>query len=371
MKAKKILKYAAVVLVYVTVFAVLQQLFVPKYMRELYDGALPAEYYESGMNHSVVFVGDCEVYQTFSPPELFREFGITSYIRGGASQSIWQNYWILRDTLRFAETPPQVVVMPVLEMRRGEPVREEFNRLNIDGMRLSPDKWGMIQSSMLPEESALSYIFPLLRYKDRWSDLSDEDIEFFLTRERVGFNGYLMNCTTDATGFIPPPPRLDDYTLPKKSMEYLDKIRALCEENNITLILTKAPTLTTDWYDQWDEQIEQYAAEHGLHYYNLRRLNGEAADGTSDVGWDKALHTQNRGQTLNVFGAEAVTRWLGRTLRELEAAGELAPLTDHRETQGLAAEWWQMIEEYEAHKVAQLSDIEQFGEIRTITRKSK
>ena len=67
----------------------LNALFMPKYMSDIPEGALIAEYYKEETDHDVVFIGDCEVYENFSPDLLWREYGVTSYIRGSAQQLIW------------------------------------------------------------------------------------------------------------------------------------------------------------------------------------------------------------------------------------------------------------------------------------------
>ncbi|MCL1881527.1 MAG: SGNH/GDSL hydrolase family protein [Oscillospiraceae bacterium] len=359
-----ICKYLAVILVYTLVFLGLQRLFVPKFMSEVFDGALIGEYYSSLRNHSVIFIGDCEVYQNFSPPELFREHGITSHIRGAPSQTLWQSYWILRDTLRFAETPPEVVVLSVLAMRRGEPTSEPYNRLNIDGMRFSPDKFGAINSSMLEEESLISYAFPLFRYKDRWRELSNDDFRYFFVARQVGFNGYLMRSETVPVTRVPTPRRLDEYYFPDITWEYLERIRKLCYKNGIELVLTKAPTAFPHWHDGWDELIRDYADEHSLQFFSLGRMN---ENGELPEPIDLQFHTPNAGLHMNVFGAEILSRWLGKELRSNQAFDHLE-LPDHRNTAEIAKKWEQLIYEYDNHRTTQLAEFEQYGEIRTITR---
>ena len=58
-----------------------QLLVVPKYMSENREGALVAEYYGETASHDVLFLGDCEVYESITPPTLWEEYGITSYVR--------------------------------------------------------------------------------------------------------------------------------------------------------------------------------------------------------------------------------------------------------------------------------------------------
>ena len=119
MKAKKFPKWPAAVAVLAIVMIValffLQKLLMPKYMSDIVEGALVEEYYQETTDHEVIFVGDCEVYENFSPIEMYRDYGITSYIRGSAQQLAWQSYYLLEDTLRY-ETP-KVAVFNVLALK--------------------------------------------------------------------------------------------------------------------------------------------------------------------------------------------------------------------------------------------------------------
>ena len=55
---------------------------------------------------------------------------------------------------------------------------------------------------------------------------------------------------------MPDPIPLPDYSFAQVCWDYLEKIRSLCEDNGIQLILVKAPTLYPAWYPQWEEQID-------------------------------------------------------------------------------------------------------------------
>ena len=116
---KRILKWGGIALIWVGAFFLLQALLVPKYMDGIPDGALVREYYQETTEHDVIFVGDCEVYENFSPITLWENYGVTSYIRGSPQQLIWHSYYTLKDTLE-RETP-KVVVFNVLSMQYSEP----------------------------------------------------------------------------------------------------------------------------------------------------------------------------------------------------------------------------------------------------------
>ena len=61
---------------------------------------MTAEYYDETLDHDVLFVGDCELYENISPIKLWQDHGITSYIRGSAQQLVWQSYYLLEDALK-------------------------------------------------------------------------------------------------------------------------------------------------------------------------------------------------------------------------------------------------------------------------------
>ena len=107
----------------------------------------------------------------------------------------------------------------------------------------------------------------------------------------------------------------------------------LCEEHGTQLILVKAPTLSPIWYDEWEEQMEQYAQEHGLLYFNfLEKIDEIGIDWNTDT-YDQGLH-------LNVYGAEKLSRYFGKILSE-----ELG-VKDHRGEEETARKWEQKCETY-------------------------
>lgn len=304
---KKWIRIIVTIGITVILFFVLQELMMPKYMNTSKEGALIGEYYDSMMNHDVIFVGDCEVYENFSPVTLWNYYGINSYIRGSASQTIWQSYYILKDT--FEREQPKVVVFNVLSMQYEQPVSEAYNRMNIDGMKLSKNKIDAAKASMTEEEDLITYLFPLLRFHSRWKELSEEDWTYLFRRDRISYNGYLMQTGIQAATVIPEEKPLSDYGFSEKCYDYLDKIRELCEKNNAELVLIKAPSLYPCWYEQWDEQIADYAEEHEIGYYNL-------LEEIEQIGIDYETDTYDGGMHLNVSGAEKLSVYFGQILRE-------------------------------------------------------
>lgn len=304
-RVKKLTAYVMVLCAAVLGLSLLQRLVMPKYMSDVVEGAMIAEYYKEEKNHDVIFIGDCELYENISPVTLWEEYGINSYIRGSAQQLIWQSYYLLEDTLRYEK--PQVVVFNVLSMKYDEPQSEAYNRMTLDGMKLSPAKIKSIQASMTKEENMLEYLFPVLRYHSRITELTKEDFTYLFRRDKVTHNGYYMRVDVKAAGDVPEGKPLGNYQFGEKAYAYLDKMADLCEQEGIELVLVKAPSLYPYWYDEWDAQMVEYAEERGLKYYNFLEKSQE-------IGLDFSKDTYDGGLHLNLSGAEKMSRYFGEIL---------------------------------------------------------
>ena len=326
----------------------LQALVMPKYMTETPEGALIGEYYRETSGHDVLFIGDCEVYETYSPVTLWEEYGIPSWVRGSAQQTVWQSYYLLEEMLRY-ETP-KVVVFNVLAMKYDTPEstgsdtrREAYNRMTLDAMKWSGSKWRAISASMTAEErqgeGMLTYLFPILRFHDRWRELGREDFGYLFHREAVSHNGYLMRTEVVAfQGGLPEaPPRQPSFG--ENSWYYLNKMEALCRERGIQLVLVKAPNPMPVWWESWDDAVRDYAEEKGLLYLNAQVCQEE-------IGIDWSRDTYDGGYHLNVYGAEKTTRWLGGILAQRFG------LPDRREEPERAALWAERAARYEKAKEA-------------------
>lgn len=285
---KQFLKILCVILVFVLFFLLITRLLEPKYMTDLVEGSMIAEYYQETGKHDVIFIGDCEVYANFSPMVLYQEEGITAYIRGTSQQLLWQSYGILKETLK--QEKPKVVVFNVNALRYGEPVSEAYNRLTLDKMKWSKEKVEMIQASMTEEENFVSYVFPILRYHARFSQLTSEDFTYFAKEKKNTHNGFLINQHVKPAGSLPTKKRLPSYDFPENTMAYLEKMANLCKENGIEFVLIKAPSLYPYWYEEYNEQIVSFAQKHDLDYYNLKEVAEEIGiDYTTDT-YDGGLH---------------------------------------------------------------------------------
>ena len=301
------LRIFIIILVFIILFLFFSRLLEPKYATSLVEGSMISQYYNEPKDHEVIFIGDCEVYANFSPLVMYEEQGIKSYIRGSSQQLIWQSYYILEETLKY-ETP-KVVIFNVNSMRYSEPVSEAYNRLTIDYMKWSKQKFDIINASMTEEENIWYYIFPILRYHSRYDELTSEDFEYLFKRKDNTFNGFLVNKNIKPVESLPTKRPLGNYQFADICYEYLDKITKLCKDNEIKLVLIKAPSLYPYWYDEYDKQIQEYAEKNDVDYYNLKNY-------VDEIGIDFSVDTYDAGLHLNLTGATKLSKFFAKILKE-------------------------------------------------------
>ena len=346
---KKLLAIVLTIVITISGLWFATRLFMPKYMHGILEGAMIGEYYDDPTDHNVVFIGDCELYENISPVYLWENFGINSYIRGSAQQLIWQSYYLAEETVE--REHPDVIVFNVLSMKYNTPQNEAYNRMTLDGMKWSSSKVDSIKASMTEEESMVEYMFPLLRYHSRWSDLNADDFNYLFHRDKVTFNGYYMRVDEKpADDNIPKGRPIIDYQFGDTAYQYLDKLTKLCKDNGIELILVKAPSLFPYWYPQWDKQIEDYAAANDLTYINF-------LDYQDSIGLDWDKDTYDGGLHLNLSGAEKLSEYFGQIL------SNDFNVPDRRGEEDLEKYWDGVIERYDAEIQRQTTNLEKYGSV--------
>ncbi len=345
---KKFLAIALTIVIAISGLYVATKLLEPKYMSGILEGAMIEEYYDDPTDHNVVFVGDCELYENISPVYLWENYGINSYIRGSAQQLIWQSYYLAEETVKLEK--PDIIVFNVLSMKYNEPQNEAYNRMSIDGMRWSKSKIDNINASMTDEEHFVDYVFPLLRYHSRWSDLNSDDFEYLFHRNKVSFNGYYMRVDVKAAENVPEGKPLADYQFGDNAYLYLDKLTKLCKDNDVKLILVKAPTLYPYWYDEWDKQMVDYAKANDLTYINFLGLQDEMG-----IDWD--TDTYDGGLHLNLSGAEKMSEYFGKVL------SEEFKVPDRRGEKELDDYWDGVIKRYNAEIERQNKNLLEYGSV--------
>ncbi len=342
MLKKRILPIVAFLLTLSLAFFGAQVLLVPHDPLANPESALIGEFTDGFGEQDVLFLGDCEMYESFSTVTLWQEYGIDAWSCGSPQQLMWHSYAMLCQA--FEAGSPSVVVLGVYGLRYGEPQSEAYNRMAYDGLRKDLSLFPLIRDAMTEGESLLSYYLPLLRYHDRWDQLTWRDITLLFEQEQpVSYNGYLLQSgvvpdadgIADHAGALP----LTEPEFGEMALDYFDRIVMLCEQNGAQLILVKAPTdsWTYPWYEEWEAQTVALAQEYGLPYYNL--LNN-----IEEIGLDLTTDTYDAGLHLNVDGAEKTAQYFGKILQEQHS------VPDRSKDATRAEAWKGTVQRYEQQK---------------------
>ena len=291
---------------------------VPQY---LYNDIWPTtatlkEFYQLKRNTAdVLFVGSSHAMCAFNPQVLYNDYGITSYNLSSEEQTLFVSYFWLKEALRYQK--PKAVILDTCMLFYYYPdsafnMLEAKLRKSIDAMRPSPVKWEAIQDicRLDKSQSALSYWFPALRFHTRWTKLERND---FLKRElssHEALKGYsIQGGYCGISDYAPFEGSESDDTMETLPLmeEYLDKIAALCEQNDTKLILIATPFLF-DTIGKYNT-TQQYADKHGIAYYDLNEssLCYSQLNYSFEIDNVDALHA-------NAWGAQEITIFVGNLL---------------------------------------------------------
>jgi hypothetical protein len=337
---RKIISSAIFLLIFCLIFSSLQELLKPKW-GEGTGGAretLNANgfYDEPKDSIDVIFYGSSYCFFAVSPLKVWQEYGITSYVRGSANQSMFLTYYTFKESLKYQS--PKVVVIEIGQVvNEFDPIKDEWiARRGLDYLRLSDTKAEAILDLDIEgsQQSYMDYFFPLLRYHSRWSDLQFSDFDYYDWEPHNAYKGQYTGVSIYKyqwpEGFMLPTDEVFD--IPEKSLKYLDKIAQLCKESGIELVLLKSPM--DGWTYAKYNSIQQLADKYEVPYfdYNLpENISAISLNPASDFHYNQ-WH-------LRVTGADKLSVHLGKYLKENY------DLPDHRDDSAYAT-WHTDLEQY-------------------------
>ena len=247
------------------------RVFIPKWLdnKDNMHTWITRGFYEEEKNSlDVLFLGNSDVYRGISPIILWDDHGIASYAYAASGQRLWTAYYMLKEALLYQK--PKVVVFDVDAVFSNNDSSKANYRKVFDNMKNNKVKYEAINDKIykFTFEEKISFYFPIIRYHSRYNELTKEDFKYAFYNYHFAYKGL------DMVTRIKPYKNGYDYMQKTKDVEisdkvkkYLDGIVKLCKDNNV--------------------EIE---------------------------GFDWKTDTYDGGDHLNVFGAEKVTRYLGKYL---------------------------------------------------------
>ena len=345
MKLKKICICLLKVLLIIFLVLSFNLIMMPKYINENQDGRIIAEMYREKISPDVVFIGSSTVYSGISPVALYEGFGLTSYILASSSQTSWDSYYVLEESLKhFA---PKLVVFDIGFLTTEEDYVEEVsNRKLFDYMRPSLNKYRAVNAAMSEEiESISSYAFPVLRYHTRYNDLSFDDFKYAFYKPNVTYNGYIMSLLMSAE--LPEERSMAeaaDFVLNNKNRDYLMRIITLCKDKDIDLLLIKTPSYQAKWGYNFETEINNVAIANNLTYIDFDLYS-------NDMDINYYTDSPDNGGHLNLLGAEKFSYYLGNILMSS------FDIPDRRVDEKYKSIWEEKVTRYEDDKAKKIEEL--------------
>lgn len=231
-----------------------------------------------------VFIGDSEVYHSFIPLNIWRDYGITSYDVSSPSQMLVYSMEFLKKT--FENQSPKIVFLETNAIFRKSYLEDEITY-------------------------KAEQIFPVFRYHDRWKNLQLKDfsatVEYTANENNKGY--YFTKKSKPATDkAIKEYMKYSDVSAPilSTNRKYLNGIAKFCKNHGAKLVLISTPS-TKNWNYQRHNAMEAVSKDLGVDYIDTNLLRDDIP-----IDWKK--DTKDKGDHLNYNGAVKLTDYVGKYL---------------------------------------------------------
>lgn len=246
-----------------------------------------AVYTERDNSLDVIAIGNSDIYAAYTPMQLWKDYGLASYVCGEPGQRVYEAYYLLKSVLEHQS--PKVVVYETDEIFQNANPAKEREKVIFAGLA---DK------------------FPVFQYHNRWKMIKPED---FTGKVKYTFDnfwkGFRYTDQVDAyLGKRYMRKRKRNTKIDPIPRYYLDKIVALCRDKGIQLVFVEVPSANS-WNYKRHHTVAQYAKENEIPFLDLNKPGKEyKVDWSSD--------TRDKGDHMNYIGARKVTAYLGKYLKK-------------------------------------------------------
>ena len=284
-----------------TIIIICMSLFTASEILKVKDSDIKyASFYENKDDFDVLFYGSSIVHYGIYPMELWNEYGITSYNMGNNSERLYMTYYTLLNSLDYASPESVVVDLSGLGWAGQKSDGTLKDHGFLDSLPLSINKVKSIYE-VFEEGRRLEFILPSTVYHGRWEELSKAD--FVVSKAYT----YGADILTHIEGLNKPTrDRYNEsrYDNPESEEETLLKIKDLCEERDIQLILIFMPYEVRGGDQKLREYAKEFATKNDIVYYDFQEME--------IVDWENGFSDESH---MNYRGARVFTSYLGELLK--------------------------------------------------------
>ena len=323
---KNVIKIFAFLGVFAFLVLYIQYIFMPNwnFSPELDEGETDRymNFYEQTPDSLDYLVfGPSHSYYSVNPMLIYSETGLRGFNLGGPSQSVNLSYYWMVEACKY-QSPSYVFldVGALLYTKADHDAHKNANAKELLYMQPSLNKLYAIMNCRSAGQSAAELLFPIIQFHTRWNELSEDDWDkntesYYLKGAYISFKSELntnkaefnmnqavsyelfddsSNCTREKL------------TVSPENANYFTLIFQLCQENNITLVPVKFPTMTWDSYKS--EVVSTFLQQYGLTLLDI----SSGAD--MNIVWAK--DTCDSGMHTNYYGSTKTSHYLANYLEK-------------------------------------------------------
>ena len=243
------------------------------------------------VNFDIIYLGSSHIYSNIDTKLIEDKTGYNVYSISTSSQKMSQNYYLLREAMKYDDI--KVVVLEMYSLYNKKPHNTQIKSRIASKMRWSKNKVDYL-INVFGYPDIFYFFVPLLRYHNNFSneELIANNLERF-AEDAIDndnyYHGYspneavmteklfkrnLRSPSKNKLYYSVTPIEYDEY---ENELEYLFKTISLCQENNIEVILLKTPVISyvgniADYSDYYADVVSGIANEYGINMIDYNFL---------------------------------------------------------------------------------------------------
>ncbi len=244
-------------------------------------------------------IGDSESRTSISPMIIWKDYGYSGFNCGIPGQRLQDTYYWLEKSLK--NQSPKVIMLETNAFYRKITYMKEMETT---------------------VELKMQTMFSIFQYHNDWLHINPHDLKN--NRAVKAYESTLIAGAGYRNSKTVKPYKKGDYIheteekeeIQERPLYYLNKIVELCKKKDIQLILYSSPSPICWTYKKYNAAAA-FAEKNNLQYIDLNiRI--------SDVGIDWSKDTRDKGNHINYYGSQKVTKFIGQYLYNH------TKMTDHR-----------------------------------------
>lgn len=268
---KRIAGTIGFILVFLLIFSEVSELLMHKQIEGRWNmtDKVAGFYNEEPNSMDVIFFGSSHMYCSVDPAIFHKETGLDSYVFATQQQPLWITYYYMKEALK-TQRPNLMAVEVHMAIHDGEGYLDEAtNHAAIDPIPMSGNKLDMIKASV-PIGERRHYIFNIMKYHDRWEELKMSDYLRDYKNSTDPYKGYVkLDEVSEDVEWEDVSRVTESDVANTKNLYYISKIIELAKEENISLLLFKAPSNATADEKRYYNYVGEMAINHDIEYIDF------------------------------------------------------------------------------------------------------